>query len=266
MYILLLATSRGKGLSDQIQAKLPPKYHTINSLEISGARLETLAQAALVELNSLDPRECKLVVTVAGLPNITKMQRSRNYEEVILSGSTEEIVDNVSSEFLNLAYTLESVPNTYVLISTVIPSNIAKWNFTRFDQSKTQSLQYTKEYDNWQKQLHDIFIQTNKFIEEINISKGLFTPRIHRLVVLSRKLKEGQTRNSYKFSYLHLEDGVHPNQHFQNKIAIELALSLERNIKALSKIPPRTPTPPTQNAVQNLYNEKKISPKRSWRQ
>ena len=174
------------------------------------------------------------------------MVREKNYEEVIFNGEPEHIAETLKLQVLDLISSLKSVPNTYVVISPVIPSNIAKWNQIRLSQGKTYILKHTEKYNKWQVQLQETVIIANKYITEINITNNLITPRIQRPVMMSRKLKAHQTKNSYKFSYILFSDGVHPNLHLKNKIAEILAKSITENyntIKHTSEKQPHTRSP-----------------------
>ena len=87
MYILLLATSRGKKMDkllpyylpekfDKINTLvdkhlpyyLPEKFDKINTLVSPGATIKTLTCKSIKELEEVEAKEPKLVVTMAGLP------------------------------------------------------------------------------------------------------------------------------------------------------------------------------------------------------
>ena len=146
MHIFLLATSRGKelGLIDKL---LPKHFQPINSIIRGGAQVSQLKSIAFSRIQHINHTEKKLIVLIAGIPNITKMIKDKNYEEVIFIDSPDIVADRLKTQILDLISTLKTVPNTYIVVAPVLPTNISKWNHTRLSQGKTQTLKHTPSYN-----------------------------------------------------------------------------------------------------------------------
>jgi hypothetical protein len=268
LQIVLLCTSRGDGLKNRLEHSLPEtilKESTITDLVIKGGKLNELMHRGQLLIQSLPAADAKLVFILGGYCDITTKLKKWNYEEVIFNNEVSVITSQIMDTILELFNTFNSLPNTYTVMSTVISGNIEIWNNTRLAQHKTTHLIHQKEYPTMQRLIHDCLVEINSFIVETNIQNGTITPFTHRINCVSRKRKLPTSKQTYKYSYNNLPDGVHLNEKLQEQLVKILVHSLEINIKELFGRPRPVPVPPIAPQSQAIsYFGGNKSPKRSW--
>ena len=148
---------------------------------------------------------------LAGICNLTTLLREGNYEEVIFES---ENVEKTKNEILALN---SSILNQGALpvFCTIVTMNLKAWNELRLRQRKTNTLQFTDNYENMQKELESAIMVLNEFIVEINLRNRVATPLIHTSVY---RRKHGKTYALYK----NLSDGCHPNNETYGKMVLSL--------------------------------------------
>jgi hypothetical protein len=235
-HIILLCTSRGKGLKDLLSQRIDEiliKETQIHEVIVSGGKISQLTARGNAYIQTLPAQDIKLVVVIGGYCDITKKIRQGGYEEVIFQGPVDTIVENIQQEILYLTSTLNSIPGVHTVFSTIISGNISIWNQTRLAQKKTTHLIHTSDYSDMQDKIHDCINLLNSFIVETNLQNSTITAFTDRLTRMSRKKKSSAAKQTYKFSYINLVDGVHMNEKYSQKLADAVFHAIQININEL---------------------------------
>jgi hypothetical protein len=184
---VFLATSRGKGL----EAVFRPSPYRI----IPGASLEKLileAKKILLRLQDPSPKKHH-VYFIAGLPDVTTMEREPGYQEVIFMENEEEAEKRLEVKYSKATIDI-IVMNAIPIFSTISPCSQEKWNNTRLQKGKTTHLLPFNQYNDMQCIL--IINRINKTIISINNTSNTYTPRLAKQItyVQGRKRKSPRVR------------------------------------------------------------------------
>ena len=217
----LFASSRGLKIEDQI-ALWHPNPSKLFFYARSGAKLEELQQNAYTFLyNHEDPTNCH-VYFIAGLCDITYMDRHGGYEEVIYIESPQDTVTRIKNLIDSISENV-LVYGAKPCFSTIIPSSLNDWNFLRLSQNKTTHLLHFHQYNDMQYLLNRTILEINDHIEATNYSNQMKTPKLANTVITQRRMS--QTR----FHLSRLADGVHPSDELAEQWATWVKKSIANN-------------------------------------
>ena len=191
--IVFSTDSRGHGLSHYIATNnsLQGEEFTVNNR--SGKTLRE-AQKEIRELNNKTNKP-DLQILFVGICSLT--ERDPYSGQISYDGSTLEdtlaCIDELYTEF-----------GGRVIVPTIIPANILKYNTGRKGQSSEQN------------QLEADLQVLNERILELNRHTGVVSIQTHKYVCGGKKRRNRE--REYIFTPAGLHDGVHPNLNLQNKI------------------------------------------------
>ena len=152
---VIIASSRGKGLEDEIK-QLNPLMDNVKVLYSSGARLNQMAKTA-VNLKRNHPHEKLNLYILGGYCDISKRVGYNTdrgfYEEFIFVEDPQSAADRVTSLIHDLKSKVQDA-NTQVTFYTIPPSHLQTWNNIRLKQHKTCMLKHTNtQYHDMQTKL-----------------------------------------------------------------------------------------------------------------
>lgn len=205
----IMSTSRGKAIESHLET-IASKHKLNYTINVdSGATLTSITQTIQNSFSNHSISSPCTICILAGLPDVTQMIsiKSQHYQEVIYQGEPDEIRDTIMRKIHNIVDLVHS-HSCKIVISPIVPSNIAKWNHTRLRQRKTLSLRHTHNYENMQRQIHSTVVSINKEIIELNNRMDMKTPFINKEVITSYRRRK-TCITEYNYSYLHFPDGVH---------------------------------------------------------
>jgi hypothetical protein len=218
---VFLATSRGRGLVDFFGSN-PHKI-------IPGAKIDRLideAKKILYRIGRPCPGKHHHIYFVAGLPDVTTMERESSYQEVIFMENDEEAdkrLEDIYSKATAEILKLDAIP----IFTTIAPCSIEKWNYTRLEQRKTSHLLHFSHYLDMQMNLIKAIHRINKTIIAINSTHKMYTPRLAKQITYM----QGGRRKTPRVRYGRLTDGVHPNREtcLKWKEELQKARAINRN-------------------------------------
>ena len=200
----IFASSRGRTLVEPI-VDWHPDCTKLMIWTIPSAKLEELQYEAYDFLNTTsDPTNCHIYF-VAGLCDITVHERRGRYKEVYYIESIQNTIDRLK----NLIDTINHgilILGAKPCFSTIIPSSLQDWNFTRLQQHKTTHLLHSHQYNDMQHLLNRAVIEINQHINTTNIDNKMQTPQLADTIITKRRTSPP------RFHYNRLADGVHPTK------------------------------------------------------
>ena len=155
---IIVCSSRGKSLLSLNKRK------DTEVTVVSGGRIKNLTNIAIEKLKEEKGTEGnKFVYVIAGLPDTSiKLERNywmnsswRKYEEVSFLESVEANSERVIRIIRKSAEDIieeDGIP----IFSTIVPSNLTRWNHVRLRQHKTSHLVHFHHYDCMQDKLTGI--------------------------------------------------------------------------------------------------------------
>ena len=222
---LVMATSRGKGLSEEFDL-LPenPLINPIFSIH-PGRSLSFLTDKAIeIITNSPYPTHTIHVYFIAGLIDLSEKITDIHYKEFICNDSyidsyhnMQNILDNTQTRILNIGAT--------PCFATITPMHIDTWNHHCLHANLTSYLLHYKHYDSMQGNHTEATVLTNQYLTVLNSQLNMNTPRLSQYILY----KPGTTRQTYRFRHHLLPDGVHPNSDIKQKWAETLQDTISIN-------------------------------------
>ena len=213
---IILASSRGRGIEEEIWAR-PPYPENVKILSMGGGSLQDLQFTAYDLLyDHPDPTNCH-VYLFAGLCDVTKKESEKNYtnnkhyEEVIYNENPKDtvekittLIDKISAHILYFA--------AKPIFCPIITMNIQHWNYTRLDQHKTSFLLHHKHYADMQQLLNRSIDEINRYIHTVNTNNDMVTPFLADTIMTKSNTQQ-------RIHYTRLSDGVHASEDLREKWA-----------------------------------------------
>ena len=146
---LVVASSRGRNIGDHLHNPLlhiPIRTHFKKSASYN--TLTNMASSIIQPLiNNVCPSQPIHVYFLAGLPNITSFDHSKDwkYQEVVFGETAQEACNRVVTDIEEAESTvlgLGAIP----CFCTVAPMSLRAWNTTRLHQRKTTHLKHSQHY------------------------------------------------------------------------------------------------------------------------
>ena len=169
-------------------------------------------------INNVCPSQPIHVYFLAGLPNITSFDHSKDwkYQEVVFWETAQEACNRVVTDIEEAESTvlgLGAIP----CFCTVGPMSLRAWNTTRLHQRKTTHLKHSQHYlgpssehpdytQNMQIELKNATTLINQKICKIKENNEMYTPKIAEQI-----FKSPQANRAPRMRYSKFVDGVHPD-------------------------------------------------------
>ena len=217
----VFTSSRGTTIEPLIRA-WHPRPALLKFQATPCAKLQDLWQDARnFLLETPDPTNCH-VYFVAGLCDLTLMERIGLYQEVYFMESAEEATARVNALIDQISIQIQ-ILGAKPCFATVIPMSLRDWNFIRLSQHKTTHIMHHHQYDDMQALLNEATLAINRHINTTNRDNHMETPQLADTILTHRR--NAPTR----FHYNRLADGVHPTPDLTGTWASCLRKCIENN-------------------------------------
>ena len=221
---IIIASSRGRGIEDEIWARHPYPENAYVFSKGGGSLQELQFQAYDILYDHPDPTNCHIYF-FAGLCDITKKEKNNtnniHYEEVIYTENPQDtytkmtkLIDTIAEHILYFA--------AKPIFCPIITMNIHTWNYTRLQQHKTSHLKHHTDYSDMQHLLNQSIDDINKYINKVNIENGMVTPFLADTIMT-------KTHTQQRIHYNRLVDGVHASEGLREKWARCLSRAIKFN-------------------------------------
>ena len=218
---IILASSRGRGLSEEIWAR-HPYPERVKIMPKGGAKLHDLQFTAYdILYDHPDPTNCHIYF-FAGLCDITHKDTEKNYEEVFYIENPEQTFDRISK-------TIDTISQHILFFAAkpifcpIITMSLHNWNTHRLSKHKTSFLMHHTQYPEMQHHLNQAIEQINKYINTVNTSNDIVTP------FLTDTIMTKSAHSHPRIHYSRFTDGVHASQDLKERWAKCLCRSIKFN-------------------------------------
>ena len=162
------------------------------------------------------------VFFIAGLPDLTKMTRGKNYQEVIFDETPQQALNRLKDTLLLADKEISTEHNAKTCFATITPCSLRTWNHHRLQTNRTAELKHEQDYGVMQDNLIQATILINKFIINLNEANNMPTPRLAKKIIK----KSGIKRQTPRVYYAKMPDGVHLNEETAEEWISTLSLSM----------------------------------------
>lgn len=235
--LVILTDSRGRNFKDKLRARRRITHVSLVVNYNKGATLQEREAHLRRQLRSCYKGEDVTAVVAAGICNFTTKTGEPHLGNVqTFYLRCKEKIRRVKDAIKDLI-SLTKKYKLNLILSTIPPADLVKSreNFIKKRLLKVRNSIYSiEELNQQQKELEADIEETNAYIEDICVRKGITYSHLSRAITEKsvKNKKRGKPRTRVRFNYTHLKDGVHPDSDLEDSWCNIIECSVLRKIPA----------------------------------